>query len=132
MPESGFDGRHLFASSLRHDSQKKLVSRFENLHHLFHNALGCTTMDRNASDGFEKKRNGPEEPFFFYHDMAGSPDNPKAREGPDSIHVGRMGKTDNHMLAGKIGWKRLKTPAHQEIDDPSRKAHHLFHIRFLP
>jgi hypothetical protein len=44
--------------------------------------------------------------------MSGSPDNPIAREGPDGIHIGRMGKTDNHMLAGKIGWKRLKTPSH--------------------
>jgi hypothetical protein len=35
------------------------------------------------------------------------------------------------VLAGKIGWKRLKTPAHQEIEEPSRKAHHLFHMRFL-
>ena len=112
MPESGFDGRHLFASPLRHDGQKKLISRFENLHHLFHNALGRTTINRDSADGFEKKRHGPEKPFFFYHDMAGSPDNPKARESPDSIHVGRMGKTDNHMLAGKIGRERLKPPAH--------------------
>lgn len=132
MPESGFDGRHLFACSLRHDGQKKLVSRFEKLHHLFHNALGCTTIDRDASDGFEKKRNGPEEPFFFYHDMAGSPDNPIARESSDRIHVGSMGKTDNHVLAGKIGRKRLKMPAHQEIDGPSHKTHYLFHKRFLP
>jgi hypothetical protein len=44
--------------------------------------------------------------------MAGSPDDPKAREGPDGIHIGRMGKTDNHMLAGKIGRERLKPPAH--------------------
>ena len=131
MPESGFDGRHLFACSLRHDGQKKLISRFENLRHLFHNALGCAAIDRDAADGFEKKRDGPEEPFFFYHDMAGSPDNPKAREGPDGIHVGRMGKTYNHVLAGKIGGKRLKAPAHQEIEKPSRKVHHFFHMRFL-
>jgi hypothetical protein len=32
---------------------------------LFYNALGCTTIDRNAAEGFEKKRCGPEKPFFF-------------------------------------------------------------------
>lgn len=112
MPESSFDGRHLFASSLRHDRQKKLISCIENFHHLFHYALGRATIDRNAAEGFENKRHGPEKRFFFYHDMAGSPDNPKAREGPNGIHVGRMGKTDNHVLAGEIGRERLKPPAH--------------------
>jgi hypothetical protein len=43
-----------------------------------------------------------------------------------------MGKTDNHMLAGKIGWKRLKTPAHQIIEGTSNKTLYLFHLRFLP
>ena len=63
--------------------------------------------------------------------MAGSLDDPVAGEGPDRIHVWGVGETDNHVLAGKVGRKLLKLPAHQEIDKFSGKTQYLLHMQFL-
>ena len=61
--------------------------------------------------------------------MSGSLDYPVTDKGPDRIHVGGMGKTDNHVLAGKVARERFKLPAHQEIEKSSGKTQYLLHMR---
>lgn len=87
---------------LRHNGEKKFISPVEKIGHLFHSALRRPAVNRNAADDFEHQRHGPEEPFFLDHDMSGSLDDPVADEGPDRIHVGGVGKTDDYVFAGKI------------------------------
>ena len=63
--------------------------------------------------------------------MSGSLDDPVTDEGPDCIHVAGVGKTDNHVLAGKVGRELFKLPAHQEIEKSSGKTQYLLHMRSL-
>ena len=81
----------------------------------------------------EKNGQGPEKRFLLDHDVARSLDDPKAREGPDGIDVGRVGKADDHVLVGDVGRKRLEPPAHQEVEKPPGNTQYRFHVilRFL-
>ena len=65
--------------------------------------------------------------FLIGYDVARSLDDPKADEGPDGIHVGGVGKADDHVLPGNIGRQRFELPAHQEVEHPPGKTQYVLH-----
>ena len=131
VPEAGPDRPDLFACPFGHDGQEKFIPRVECICHLLHNALMSAAIDRDAAKDMEQDGQGPEKGFLLDHDVPCPLDDPKARKGPDGVHVGRVGKTDDHVFLGKIGRQWLEPPAHQEIEQPPRMAQDRFHDRYL-
>ena len=49
-----------FLRPLGHDGKEKFVARVEDLHHLLHDPFGGLAVDRDAAQGMEQNRKGPE------------------------------------------------------------------------
>jgi len=111
VPKAGFDSVNLRSGAFRHDGQVELVALGKDVGHLTDHTGGCLAIDRYTADECENPAHRPDERLFFDHDVAGEPCDAKANKGPYRVHETGMGKTDDHMFAGKVRREWLEIPA---------------------
>lgn len=128
VPKTGLDGVNSRSGAFRHDGQVELVALGKDVGHLTNHAGGCLAIDRYTADESEKPAHGPEKRLLFNHNVAFEPCDAKANKGPHCVHETRMGKTDDHMLVGKIRRQRLEIPTSRPEKKSSHQAQQGLHI----
>lgn len=122
--ESFFPLRISFARTLRCDGQVELTDGGEAFGHLVDQRIFLTTVDRDASHGFEHQAEREEEPFLFHHKVSVTPQRSVEELADEQVPVGSMGGGAKNALVMERN-RDVRLPAQQTVID--KAAELLFH-----
>ncbi len=127
VPESGFDGRDILPGPFRHQGENQVIPLFKFHDGAFNKPVGAIPFDRHPAEAPENDGHGKEKPFRLDQEPGIDLCDFNIGQGPDRIHIGGMGKADDHAPVGPVIRQPVIGPSHESVNHPADQTQYRFH-----